>query len=116
MERMEFCSRLKTARIEAGLKQQDVAKVMDVPISTISVIESGIRKLDVMELIQLAKMYNKPVEWFFRNKEGIQSRRWYDREPLSAEALDLFRKAPIKVQKSVASAVIAFLKTGDIFK
>jgi len=44
MDRKKFCQKLRKARIEAGLKQEDVAKYMNLPISAISVMESGARK------------------------------------------------------------------------
>jgi len=43
MDKKEFCEKLKTARIEAGFKQEHVAKHMNLPISAISVMEAGSR-------------------------------------------------------------------------
>ncbi len=50
MDRKTFCQKLRKARIEAGLKQEHVAKHLNLPISAISVMESGARKVDVFEL------------------------------------------------------------------
>jgi len=110
MDRKKFCQKLKRARIEANLKQEDVAKHMNLPISAISVIESGTRKIDVFELIKLAEFYNKPIEWFFHDHNDTQRRRWYDLDPVLSESIDLLRQAPAKLQKSAAYGIIGFLK------
>lgn len=113
MDRKKFCNKLKKARIEAGLKQEDVAKYMNLPISAISVMESGARKIDVFELMKLAEFYNKPVEWFFHEHNSNLRRRWYDLDPLLSEAVELLRQAPTKFQRSAASGIIGFLKQAD---
>ena len=113
MDRKKFCQKLKKARIEAGLKQEDVAKHMNLPISATSVMESGIRKVDVFELIKLSEVYNKPVEWFFHEHNDTQKRRWYDLDPILSESIELMRQAPGKLQKSAAYGIIGFLKHDD---
>jgi len=60
----DIIERLKTARIEAGLAQQEVADKLGKPQSYISKIESGERRLDVAELKNLAKIYKKSVNFF----------------------------------------------------
>ncbi|MBI4684175.1 MAG: helix-turn-helix transcriptional regulator [Nitrospirae bacterium] len=55
---------LKRARIEAGMTQAEVAKRIGKPQSYISKCESSERRLDVIELIQLAKLYKKPLSFF----------------------------------------------------
>ncbi len=56
--------RLKKARMEAGLTQVDVADILGKPQSYISKIESGERRLDVLELKRLIKIYKKPASYF----------------------------------------------------
>ena len=80
MNRKDLSKKLKIARIESGLKQEEIAELMNLPISGISVIEKGTRKVDVIELIKFAQYYNKPVEWFFYSDEHTDSRRWYDKD------------------------------------
>ncbi len=46
---------LATARERAGLKQSDVAAKLGMPASYLSKIENGTRRLDVIELIQIAE-------------------------------------------------------------
>ena len=56
--------RLKKARLEAGLKQVEVAKRLAKPQSYISKIEQGERRIDVVELKEIADVYKKPLNYF----------------------------------------------------
>lgn len=62
--RQELGERLKEAREYVGLKQEDVAKKLGIPRSALSNVEAGARKVDAIELAQLAKLYLRPVAWF----------------------------------------------------
>jgi transcriptional regulator with XRE-family HTH domain len=63
-DRQLLSERLKEAREYVGLKQDDVAKKLGIPRSALSNIEAGSRKVDAIELAQLAKLYQRPVAWF----------------------------------------------------
>ncbi len=65
-EYKEIIERLKTARIDAGLAQHEVAEKLGKPQSYISKIESGERRLDVAEMKKLATIYNKPADYFLK--------------------------------------------------
>jgi DNA-binding XRE family transcriptional regulator len=58
--------RLKGARVEAGLSQQDVADKLGKPQSYVSKIESGERRLDVAEIKKFASVYKKNVSFFIK--------------------------------------------------
>ena len=62
----EIIERLKKARIEAGLAQQEVADKLDKPQSYISKIESGERRLDVAEIKKFAVIYKKDISFFIK--------------------------------------------------
>jgi transcriptional regulator with XRE-family HTH domain len=49
-EYREFLSKLRAARIEAGLTQKQVAKLLNKAQSYVSKCESGERRVDVVEL------------------------------------------------------------------
>ena len=57
---------LKKARIESGLTQVEVAKKLKKPQSYISKCEARERRVDLLELTKLAKIYNKPVNYFIK--------------------------------------------------
>ena len=62
----DIIERLKIARIEAGLAQQEVADKLVKPHSYISKIESGERRLDVAEMKKFAQIYKKPADYFLK--------------------------------------------------
>lgn len=53
--------RLLAARHEAGLTQQAVAQAWGMPQETISAIERGIRRIDVVELMDLCQILGLDV-------------------------------------------------------
>jgi transcriptional regulator with XRE-family HTH domain len=63
-DRQVLGERLREAREYVGLKQDDVAKKLGIPRSALSNVEAGSRKVDAIELAQLAKLYQRPVAWF----------------------------------------------------
>jgi len=65
-EYKDIIERLKTARIEAGLAQQEVAEKLGKPQSFISKIESGERRLDVVEIKKFASIYKKDISFFIK--------------------------------------------------
>jgi transcriptional regulator with XRE-family HTH domain len=56
--------RMRKARLEAGLTQVEVAKKLGHHQSYVSKIESGERRVDVIELNKFAKLYSKSVSYF----------------------------------------------------
>jgi transcriptional regulator with XRE-family HTH domain len=63
-EYKNFLARLIEARKQAGLTQVDVAKRLGRAHSFISKCELGERRVDFVELQQLAKIYNKDLSFF----------------------------------------------------
>ena len=60
----KLIERLRQARIEAGLTQVEAGKKLKKPQAYISKIERGERRLDAVELDELAKLYNKQLSYF----------------------------------------------------
>lgn len=63
-EYARFVEKLRKARLEAGLKQIEVAKKLKRPQSYISRVESGEYRLDILEVKRFAKIYGKSVDYF----------------------------------------------------
>ncbi|MFN0008317.1 MAG: helix-turn-helix domain-containing protein [Planctomycetota bacterium] len=61
-DRAALGAQLKEAREYRGFSQEDVAKYLGVPRSAVSLIESGVRRLDILELKKLAKLYECRIE------------------------------------------------------
>ena len=58
---------LRQARLDAGLKQDQVAKKLQRHQSFVSKIESGERRIDVVELAQLCRLYRRDLASFIRD-------------------------------------------------
>jgi len=63
-EYRKFLEKLLQARKAAGLTQKEVALKLKKPQSFISKIESGERRLDIIEVKYLAKIYKKSLSYF----------------------------------------------------
>ncbi len=61
-----FLTRLREARLAAGLTQTDVAARIRRPQSFVSKCESGERRVDVVELHEFAQLYKKDLTFFVR--------------------------------------------------
>jgi transcriptional regulator with XRE-family HTH domain len=58
-------ARLRQAREYLGLSQESVAEALGVPRASVSAMESGRRKVSSLELRNLARLYKRPLEWFY---------------------------------------------------
>ena len=63
-ERRQLGDRLREARKYIGLKQEEVATYLKIPRTALTDIESGQRRVEVIELARLAKLYRQPVSFF----------------------------------------------------
>ena len=59
-----FIDRLILAREEAGLTQRAVSESMGMAHSFLSKCETKERRIDVIEFLQLAELYGKPLHFF----------------------------------------------------
>ena len=64
-----FVERLILAREEAGLSQRAVCEKMGMAHSFLSKCETKERRLDVLEFLQLADLYRKPLQFFLFSDE-----------------------------------------------
>jgi transcriptional regulator with XRE-family HTH domain len=58
--------RLKKARKEAGLDQEEAANLLGVSQSYISKMEAGQRRIDIVQLKRFAKLYKKQIDYFIK--------------------------------------------------
>jgi transcriptional regulator with XRE-family HTH domain len=61
-----FLERLSHARKEKGLTQVTVANLLGKHQSYVAKCENGERRVDVIELAEFARLYEKPLDYFVR--------------------------------------------------
>jgi transcriptional regulator with XRE-family HTH domain len=66
VEYQKFINQLRKARLEAELTQVDVGKKLKKPQAYVSKIERGERRVDVVELEELARLYKQPLAYFVK--------------------------------------------------
>jgi len=64
IQREAMAARLKEAREYLGISQDEVAVALGIPRPAVTNIESGNRKVEAIELDQLAKLYRRSVSYF----------------------------------------------------
>jgi transcriptional regulator with XRE-family HTH domain len=60
----KFLDKFRQARLDANLTQVQVAERLGKPQSYVSKCESGERRVDFVELLDFAKLYEKPLDYF----------------------------------------------------
>jgi transcriptional regulator with XRE-family HTH domain len=73
VDRVALGERLRAAREYLGFSQEEVGKYLGVPRSAVSLIESGIRRIDILELRRLAKLYQRSVAELTGEAQGQQT-------------------------------------------
>lgn len=84
----ELGHRLRLARLDTGLTQEDVAQQLGLPRPAISQLEAGKRSVDSLELAKLARLYGRPLLSFFDDQSEISTTE----EPLTV----LFRATELR--------------------
>ena len=65
-----FLGRLRQARKEAGLSQAELARAVGRSQTWVSKCELGERRVDFVELEDIAKALGKPLKWFGTSPVG----------------------------------------------
>ncbi len=60
----QLMERLRSARLDAGLTQEEAGKKLRKPQAFISKIERGERNVDAIEIAEIGKVYGKPIDYF----------------------------------------------------
>lgn len=64
VDRQLLGTRLKEAREYMELSQDEVARILDVPRTAISLMEAGQRKVEAIELKKLGEIYQRTIGYF----------------------------------------------------
>jgi transcriptional regulator with XRE-family HTH domain len=59
-------TKLRQARLDAGLTQTQAGEMLGVDQTFISKCESGERRIDAIELQEFARIYRKPFSYFLK--------------------------------------------------
>lgn len=59
-----LCARMKAAREDAGLSQIEASRRLKKPLNFVNRLESGERRLQILDLCVLANLYKKPLRYF----------------------------------------------------
>lgn len=70
-ERTKLAEKLRQAREYLDLSQDEVSKAVGIPRAAISLIESGQRRVDALELKKFAAIYERPVSYFTGEDYGV---------------------------------------------
>jgi transcriptional regulator with XRE-family HTH domain len=70
--RIVIGTKLKEAREYFDISQEYAAKQVGINRPALSLIENGQRKLDTVELIAFAKLYQRPVAYFTDNNFSVE--------------------------------------------
>jgi len=65
-EHKHIVEQLKKARQATNLSQEEIAKILHKTQSYVSKIESGQRKVNVIQLKEFAKIYKKDINFFLK--------------------------------------------------
>ncbi len=89
----KFCSKehkilldlLKRTRVEAGLRQVDLAKKLSVPQSMISKYEVGERRIDLLELRDICTALGVSLSEFVQHLEHLLTKELNETDPQISE-------------------------------
>ena len=97
--RETLSARLKEAREYRGFSQEEVAQHLGVPRTAISLIESGSRRVEALELRRFAKLYQTTME----------SLAGEDQDTAEPESIRLVARATADLSATDRSEVLRFV-------
>jgi transcriptional regulator with XRE-family HTH domain len=99
-ERAAMASRLRAARLQSGLSQGQVAKLLGLHRPTISELEAGRRKVSAEEVSRFAALYNVSVPWLMKLESEMPN-----------PAVELAARELAKLKKEDLNTVLNVLKS-----
>lgn len=100
IDRVALGARLKEVREYEGFSQEEIAKYLGLPRSAISLIESGARGLDALELKKLAKLYKCSID----SLSGVES------APNEPESVKIVARAAANLSDDDRTEVLRFVQ------
>jgi transcriptional regulator with XRE-family HTH domain len=72
IDQATLAKRLREARTNSGLNQEQVAQELGIPRTALVHIESGSRTVSTIEMVGFARIYRRPVAEFFRESPAAE--------------------------------------------
>jgi transcriptional regulator with XRE-family HTH domain len=89
--KMTLGQRLKTARENSGMKNKEVAAVLNIDSTTLSKYESNTREPTLSTIVELTKLYNTNLDWLITGEKKYLKPLVLEDE--QKKLLDLFKDA-----------------------
>ena len=94
--RQRLAEKLRLAREERGLSQEEVAAKLGIPRPAVSQMERGHRRVEALELARLAKLYQRSLSFFA------------EEEPVGTSRLSLLQRATADLSEKDREEVLRF--------
>lgn len=65
--------KIRQARHECGMSQSEAAELLGRPQSYVSRCETGMRRIDIIDLIDFGRIYKKSIQYFLPKEIIIKS-------------------------------------------
>lgn len=107
-DRRKIGLRLKEMREYLGLSQDEVAKAVKMPRPAVSLIESGERKVEALELKKFADLYQQPVDYFISGRAEGASAKEVNVLPRTSKDVAQLARAAAKLSPEDRSELARF--------
>lgn len=101
----EIAQRIRAARIQRNLTQQDIADKFGKTSAAISDIERGKTQITATDLVQFSELLLKPIEYFFGEDFGGEDVQ---------DIISLIRKMPPESRKQQLPIMVMMLRMNEI--
>jgi transcriptional regulator with XRE-family HTH domain len=109
IDRQKIGLRLKEMREYLGLSQDEVAKALKMPRPAVSLVESGERKVDALELKKFASLYQQPIDYFISEKsETVRKAAEVSRLPRTPPEVARLARAATKLSPEDRNELVRF--------
>lgn len=99
METKQIGKRIKTARKDKGITQENFAEQLGVSVSFISQVEAGDKKFNLARISEVSKLLEKPVSYFI---DGFEKEK--DSNDIE-EIMNLLQQLSLKKLKLIREVI-----------